>query len=62
MEKATGEAWNRIVHPRDKELSDIAEIVSELSGSKNEIYVNINNHYEGSAPLTIERFQKFLTP
>jgi uncharacterized protein YecE (DUF72 family) len=60
MEKETGEMWNRIVHPRDRELSDIAEIVSELKGSKNEIYVNVNNHYEGSAPITIERFQKFL--
>ncbi len=60
IEKETGNAWNRIVNSREKELSDIAAIVNDLTGSKNEIYVNINNHYEGSAPLTIERFQKFL--
>ncbi|MBN2084946.1 MAG: DUF72 domain-containing protein [Anaerolineales bacterium] len=60
IEKETGKAWNRIVTSREKELADIAGIVKDLSGGKNEIYVNINNHYEGSAPLTIERFQKFL--
>jgi uncharacterized protein YecE (DUF72 family) len=62
IEKETGKTWNRIVTSREKELADIAEIVKDLTGSKNEIYVNINNHYEGSAPLTIERFQKFLAP
>ncbi|MGB7537482.1 MAG: DUF72 domain-containing protein [Anaerolineales bacterium] len=60
IEKETGKTWNRIVTSREKELSDIAGIVKDLTGSKNEIYVNINNHYEGSAPLTIERFIKFL--
>jgi uncharacterized protein YecE (DUF72 family) len=60
IEKETGKTWNRIVHSREKELADIAGIVKDLTGSRNEIYVNINNHYEGSAPLTIERFQKFL--
>jgi uncharacterized protein YecE (DUF72 family) len=60
IEKETKKMWNRIVTSREKELVDIAGIVKDLTGSKNEIYVNINNHYEGSAPLTIERFQKFL--
>ncbi len=60
IEKQTGKTWNRIVTPRERELSDIAAIVRDLTGSRNEIYVNINNHYEGSAPLTVERFLKFL--
>jgi uncharacterized protein YecE (DUF72 family) len=60
IEKETGKTWDRIVHSREQELADIAGIVKDLTGSKNEIYVNINNHYEGSAPLTIERFRKFL--
>jgi uncharacterized protein YecE (DUF72 family) len=61
IEKETGKTWNRIATPRDRELAEIAGIVNELAGSRNEIYVNINNHYEGSAPLTIERFRKFLS-
>jgi uncharacterized protein YecE (DUF72 family) len=60
MEKETGKVWNRIVNPHDKELADIAAIVKELTGTRREIFVNVNNHYEGSAPLTIERFKKFL--
>ncbi|MBN1439306.1 MAG: DUF72 domain-containing protein [Anaerolineales bacterium] len=60
IEKETGNGWNRIVTSREKELAEIAGIVRGLAGAKNEIYVNVNNHYEGSAPLTIERFQGFL--
>jgi uncharacterized protein YecE (DUF72 family) len=60
MERDTGKEWNRIIRPRDAALAAIAGIVDELRGGKTEIYVNINNHYEGSAPLTIERFLEFL--
>jgi uncharacterized protein YecE (DUF72 family) len=60
IERETGKVWNRIIASRESELADIAGIVKDLIGSGNEIYVNINNHYEGSAPLTIERFLRFL--
>jgi uncharacterized protein YecE (DUF72 family) len=60
MERDTGKEWNRIVRPRDAELAAIAGIAGELRDCKTDIYVNINNHYEGSAPLTIERFLEFL--
>jgi uncharacterized protein YecE (DUF72 family) len=60
IEEKTGNVWNRIVISREKELADIAAIIKDLTGSRNEIYVNVNNHYEGSAPFTIERFQRFL--
>lgn len=59
IEKETGKTWNRIVTSREKELADIADIIKDLKGSRNEIYINVNNHYEGSAPLTIDRFLKF---
>jgi uncharacterized protein YecE (DUF72 family) len=60
IEQETGKIWNRIVTPRDDELKDIAAMVSDLARDGKEIYVNINNHYEGSAPITIERFLGFL--
>jgi uncharacterized protein YecE (DUF72 family) len=60
IERETGKVWNRIIASQESELADIAGIVKDLIGSGNEIYVNINNHYEGSAPLTIERFLRFL--
>jgi len=62
IEQETGEAWDRIVRPKDKELADIAAVVSDLMSSAKGLYINVNNHYEGSAPLTIERFLKFLAP
>lgn len=62
IEQETGKIWNQIVTPREKELADIAAIVSHLAAEGKEIYVNVNNHFEGSAPLTIDRFLKFLKP
>lgn len=53
--------WNQIIQPRDEELKRIAEIVKDLLEKKMEVYVNVNNHYEGSAPLTIKRLEKFLS-
>jgi uncharacterized protein YecE (DUF72 family) len=60
IEKKSGGNWNKILEPKDEELQDIAEIVRELLERKMDIYVNMNNHYEGSAPLSIRRLQKFL--
>jgi uncharacterized protein YecE (DUF72 family) len=60
IEQETGKIWNRIVTPRGEELAAIAAIVSQLAADGKEIYVNVNNHFEGSAPITIGRFLKFL--
>ena len=62
IEEETGKVWNRIVTPRESELADIAAVVSHLAVEGKEIYINVNNHYEGSAPLTIDRFMKFFKP
>ena len=61
IEKRSGGNWNRILDPRDQELNQIAGIVKELLDRKFEVYVNMNNHYEGSAPLSIKRLEKFLS-
>ena len=60
IEKKSGGNWDKILEPKDKELQDIAEIVRDLLDRKMDIYVNMNNHYEGSAPLSIKRLQKFI--
>lgn len=56
MERRTGKAWNRIVDPRPAGLSAAARIVRENARRRIESFVYANNHYEGSAPLTIDRF------
>jgi uncharacterized protein YecE (DUF72 family) len=58
IEKATGESWNRIAAPKDDELSAVVDMINDMRGRSMTVYLNINNHYEGSAPLTIERLRE----
>jgi uncharacterized protein YecE (DUF72 family) len=58
-EKSKGR-WNKILEPKDAELSRITEIIEELNTRNIDVYVNVNNHYEGSAPLTIEKIQRMM--
>jgi uncharacterized protein YecE (DUF72 family) len=55
IEQATEESWHSIVAPRDDELAQIVEMINDMRGRSLTVYLNVNNHYEGSAPLTIER-------
>ena len=55
IEERTGGVWNEIVEPQDDGLRTTAEIVRQNQGAGLDTYVNVNNHYEGSAPLTIQR-------
>jgi uncharacterized protein YecE (DUF72 family) len=57
MEKQTGERWDRVVAPKDEDLSRLVQMVKDMRDRGLTIYLNINNHYEGSAPLTIERLR-----
>jgi uncharacterized protein YecE (DUF72 family) len=60
IERQTDKRWNRIVAPKDEELAAIAEMVQDLLERGVSVYLNVNNHYEGSAPLTIERVRRLL--
>lgn len=52
IEEITGENWGEIVDPRDNELDQLAQMISELHSRA---FIYVNNHFEGSAPLTISR-------
>ena len=58
MEKQTGESWDRIVAPKDDELARLVDMMSDMRDRGLTVYLNINNHYEGSAPITIERLRE----
>jgi uncharacterized protein YecE (DUF72 family) len=60
IEQQAGKRWDQIVAPKGEQLREIAGMVQDLLGHGVDVYVNVNNHYEGSAPLTIERFQQLL--
>lgn len=56
IEKKTRKHWTEIVDPRDKAISEISEMLRKLIPQKFDVYANFNNHLEGSAPLSIEKF------
>ena len=57
IEKKSAGQWNSILAPKDAELPQIVAMVDELLDSNVNVYLNVNNHYEGSAPLTIEKLK-----
>jgi len=61
IEKEASGNWSRIIEPKDVELKDIASMIEKIQSKGANIYLNVNNHYEGSAPLTIGRIQNLLT-
>jgi uncharacterized protein YecE (DUF72 family) len=58
IEKRTKSIWNEIVEPRESSLSSAAGIIKASVSKESDIYVNVNNHYEGCAPLTIQRLME----
>ena len=58
IESKTNKEWNKIVIPRDEELGRIAGMVNDMLSRNIDVIVNVNNHYEGSAPITIERLKR----
>jgi len=60
IEQETGGIWNRIVKNKDDELASIAPKIVALAKEGRVVYINVNNHYEGSAPMTIEKLIAYL--
>jgi len=60
IEKATGKKWDRIVAPKDGEMPAIADMIVDMLSRGLDVVVNVNNHYEGSAPLTIEKLERLV--
>jgi uncharacterized protein YecE (DUF72 family) len=60
IEKLAPQGWNRVILPKDDELPEIAALIEECLDHGVDVYVNVNNHYEGSSPLTIEKLQRLL--
>jgi len=48
-----GKTWDKIVAPKDESIEGVAKVVREQVDKGREVFVNVNNHYEGCAVLTI---------
>ena len=60
IEEQTGGVWDKIVEPKGDGLKATVDIVRQNLELGVDTYVNVNNHYEGSAPLTIQRLLEIL--
>ena len=55
IEKIANDNWNQIYINRDVEIKSIVEMIKEMQSNEVDLFVNVNNHFEGSAPLTIQK-------
>jgi uncharacterized protein YecE (DUF72 family) len=60
IEKIANENWNQIYINRNSEVYSIIEMIKDLQSREVDLFVNVNNHFEGSAPLTIEKIKQRL--
>lgn len=58
IEKKTIKKWNAILDPKDGELHKLGGMINDLLAKEIKVTLNVNNHYEGSAPMTIQKFVK----
>ncbi len=59
IELLTNNTWDRIVQPKE-ELINIIQMTQDLYSGGKILSINVNNHYEGCAPLTIKKIQAML--
>ncbi len=60
IEKISSENWNQIYIDRTKELEKLSVLFNDLLTRQVDLFINVNNHYEGSAPLTIQKLKKMM--
>jgi uncharacterized protein YecE (DUF72 family) len=60
IEEKTGGNWSEIVEPKDEAINKIADMINNLLSKEVDVYLNINNHYEGCAPKTADKFRELL--
>jgi uncharacterized protein YecE (DUF72 family) len=60
MEERSGEDWSKIIRSKSNELSRIIPALLPLLEPGKKTFIYVNNHYEGSAPKTIEKIENLL--
>ncbi|MDH7484416.1 MAG: DUF72 domain-containing protein, partial [Spirochaetales bacterium] len=62
LEEKTGMQWNAIIDPKPAEdKRAILSMAMDLAARGHTVTINVNNHYEGSAPLTIAELKSELS-
>jgi len=61
IDKKTSKIWNKVVEPKDEEIAGISKMIRRMVDQSGiDLYLNVNNHYEGSAPITIHKMLNHL--
>ncbi|BHH83759.1 DUF72 domain-containing protein [Desulforhopalus sp. 52FAK] len=55
IEKITGKDWSQVVALKDEDVSTLAKMLPYMESRGVQTFTFVNNHFEGSAPRTIER-------
>jgi len=58
MEECTDKDWSKILEPRDADLDALKGMLGDLAVKRINTWLFVNNHFEGCAPLTIERIKE----
>jgi hypothetical protein len=53
IEDRSGQIWNKIID--QKPIQSVGGTVGYIIESGKKVIINVNNHFEGSAPISIER-------
>ncbi len=60
IEKLSDGRWDRVILPQDESMNALIAILRQNMLRKMRTFVHANNHFEGCAPLTIDRLAKRL--
>ena len=59
IEEKTSKEWNKIVDEK-QDKAEISRMTKDIKYNGNKVIINVNNHFEGSAPLTVESLKALL--
>jgi uncharacterized protein YecE (DUF72 family) len=60
MEERSGQDWSKLIERRDADLDALAKMLQDVKVRRRNVWAFVNNHFEGSAPLTIDRIRERL--
>ncbi len=61
IEGRAGSDWSKIIEPRDGDLDAVVRMLRDAAVRRRTPWTFANNHFEGCAPLTIERIRERLS-
>ena len=60
IEKITRKDWSQVVAPKDEDISTLVKMLPYMESRGVQTFTFVNNHFEGSAPRTIQKIERGL--